>query len=139
MEVNTLYFISIYEFSNTLFCRTLNWKLQILDLTWMDKKTEIWKKLQSNKIWMTVQVVLQKLSTKWLRLKTLFWFHKWVFNQIVLQKTKVQLEKHGSNKIGQTSNNLKKVAIEQYLDDYSSNSEETINKVIKVKNFVLNS
>ena len=35
------------------------------------------------------------------------------------------MEKHGSNKIGQTSNNLEKVGIEQNLDDSSSETEES--------------
>ena len=43
------------------------------------------------------------------------------------------MAKPESNKIGQTSKNLEKVGIEQNLDDCSSNSEETVNKVNEVK------
>ncbi len=57
--------------------------------------------------------------------KTLCQFNKWVFNYIFLQKTKLKVTNTGSDRIGQKGNSLKKVGIEQNLDDYSSSSEET--------------
>ena len=63
--------------------------------------------------------------------------HYYFYTNIIMQKLKLQVTKTLPNKITQTDKNLEKVGIEQNLDGFSSSSVETVNKVIKVKNFIL--